>query len=373
MLGKATRQQSKDQNTSLVLRTIYDAGVLSRADIARITSLTRPTVSSIVGELIDMRLVTETGQGPSVGGKPPTLLEVDKNAWRILCVDIGNQEFRGALINLRGEIIERASVPATEQAGDQAVELVYRLIDELVSRSATPLLGIGVGTPGIIDPRAGVIRQAVNLRWHHLPLRQLLEERYRKPIHLANDSQAAALAEFVFGTPRKSRHLLLIKMGRGIGAGIVLNGELLYGDGFSAGEIGHVVVRPPDTLESIASTRTLLARARAAAGSDLTWGEFVRGAEAGDPHLREIAAEAGHYLGIAIAHLIAAFNIYNIVISGRVTEFGELLRETALETARRYALPMLVEDTNLTYSALGTDIVLLGCSSLILKHELGIV
>src|SRR5258706_10523118 len=105
MLEKATRQQSKDHNTSLVLRTIYEARSVSRADIARATALARPTVSTIVGELIHNRLVSEIGLGPSAGGKPPTMLEINKNAWRLLCLDIGNQEFRGALVNLPGEIM----------------------------------------------------------------------------------------------------------------------------------------------------------------------------------------------------------------------------------------------------------------------------
>src|SRR5437870_4376232 len=100
-LMKATREQIKNQNTSLVLRTIYRARAVSRAEIARLTDLTRPTVSSIVNDLMHMQLVTETGYGPSIGGKPPLMLEIDTNTLRILCVDIGNHEFRGALINLR--------------------------------------------------------------------------------------------------------------------------------------------------------------------------------------------------------------------------------------------------------------------------------
>lgn len=376
MLEKATRQQSKDHNTSLVLRTIYEARAVSRADIARATSLARPTVSTIVGELIDNKLVSEIGLGPSAGGKPPTMLEINKNAWRLLCVDIGNQEFRGALVNLRGEIMERAEMPSNNQTGDAALQLVYSLIDTLIGSSPASVLGIAVGAPGLIDPHERVIRQSVNLNWTNVPLGQLLEKRYDKPIYLANDSQAAALAEYTFGESRESNHLLLIKMGRGIGAGIILNRELFYGDSFSAGEIGQVVVRgenPPETLESIVSTRSLLQRAQKVAGDDLTWDQFAEAVVKGDSLLRPIVEEAGYYLGVAIAHLIASLNIHNIVISGRVTQFGDVLRQKAYEAAYKHVLPMMIEDTNLTYSTLDTDNVLLGCSSLILKHELGIV
>ncbi|MGH2627733.1 MAG: ROK family transcriptional regulator [Anaerolineales bacterium] len=376
MLQKATRRQSKDHNTGLVLRTIYLAGAISRADIARATTLTRPTVSSIVSHLMAMKLVAETGLAPSARGKPPTLLEVDKNAWRILCVDLAGRNFRGALVNLRGELMERDEAPVPEGSGGDALRGAYELIDRLAALSPAPLLGIGVGTPGLIDPERGVVREAVNLGWQDVPLRSLLEARYHKPVYLMNDSQAAALAEYAFGESRGSPHLLLIKIGRGIGAGIIVNGELFHGDGFGAGEVGQVVVHegdPPETLESLASTQALLRRARAVVGNGLSWGQLVRRVGRGDPDLRAVVSQAGAYLGLALAHLVAALDIRNIVISGRVRELGDVFLLAAHESAARRLLPALIEGTRLTYSALGSDIVLLGCSSSILKHELRIV
>jgi len=376
MLQKATRRQSKDHNAGLVLRTIYQAGAISRADIARATTLTRPTVSSIVSDLIAMKLVAERGPAASARGKPPTLLEVDKNAWRILCVDIAGRRFRGALVNLRGELMERGDVAAPEELGEEAVRQVYELIDGLAAVTPAPLLGIGVGTPGLIDPEKGVVRKAVNLGWQDVPLRALLEERYHKPIYLMNDSQAAALAEYAFGEPRDSPHLLLIKIGRGIGAGIIVNGELFHGDGFGAGEIGQVVAReadPPETLESLASAPALLRRARTVSGDGMPWERLVQRVRQGDPELRAVVSEAGASLGAALAHLVAAFNIHNIVISGRVSEFGDVFLAAAQHAAMRHVLPALIEDTRFSYSTLGSDIVLLGCSSSILKYELRIV
>src|SRR5574341_271225 len=174
MMQKATHEQIKNQNTDLVLRTIYQARSISRAEIARTTGLTRPTVSSIVGELMDMQLVTEIGYGPSVRGKPPLILELNANSRNILCIDIANHEFRGALVNLRGDIIHRSSLAAEDIAGDEAIDMVYRLIDQLMAASVVPLLGIGIGTPGLADPVRGIVRQAVNLAWRNLPLGDLL-------------------------------------------------------------------------------------------------------------------------------------------------------------------------------------------------------
>jgi len=223
-MKKATRQQSKDHNTRLVLKTIYDVGEISRADVARATHLTRPTVSSIVADLMAQQFVFETGQGPSAGGKRPTLLSVAPDNHHLMAADLGSQAFRGAILNLRGDIRQQLILPVEASNGEAALQLVYELLEVLTAVSPTPLLGIGIGTPGLVDASAGVIRHAVNLDWHDLPLAGLLAARYGAPIHLANDSHMAALAEYIFGAARDSQNLIVIKIGRGVGAGIVLHG-----------------------------------------------------------------------------------------------------------------------------------------------------
>lgn len=382
-MRKATRQQTRNHNTRLVLKTIYEQEGISRADIARATSLTRPTVSTIVSDLLHDQLVAETGLGPSAGGKPPTLLEVNTNAHRLLCLDLGSREFRGTLINLRGGVTERAHFATEGKTGQQALELVYRLVEHLRAVSPVPLLGIGIGTPGLVEPKTGVVRQAVNLDWHDLPLKARLEERFAIATYVANDSQAAAMGESTFGVGRDSRNLILIKIGQGIGAGIVLDGQPLYGDGFAAGEVGHVVVDDQGPrcscgnqgcLETFCSTRAIVRRASDLMRiEDLTWDGLVEAFGHGDQRTQDAVRQSGRYLGIAIANLIAAFNVHHIVLSGRVSHFGELFLQAAQTEARRRALPAMVDETTLSYSVLGEDVVVLGSSALVLKHELGIV
>ncbi|MEM7333191.1 MAG: ROK family transcriptional regulator [Chloroflexota bacterium] len=373
MSVKATRFQTKNHNNQLILKTIYHSAPISRAAVARSTLLTRPTVSSQVNDLIESGIVVEVGVGPSEGGKPPTLLDVDSNARNLICVDIGNQEFRGAILNLRGKIQESRTIPAENITGNDAVQQVYKLIDELVSISQRPILGIGIGTPGLINPELGIVRRSVNLDWTQLPLRQLLEERYQLPIHLGNDSQVAALAEFVFGRARDSKNVILIKVGQGIGSGIVLDGSLVLGDGYGAGEIGQVVVENIagnlSTLEAMASTRSLIKKAQKVLGFEATWSEIV---EHNSKEIKELLDKVGHYLGIAVANLIAAFNIHHIIISGRVSQIGESLLENICKTARQYTISTMADETTVEFSSLGNEIVLLGCSALILKNELGI-
>ncbi len=375
---KATRQQTKTHNSRLVLKTIYEANEISRADIARATHLTRPTVSTLAAELMDAGLVIETGPTPSTGGKPPTLLAVDADARQILCLDLGGQSFQGARVDLRGRLLDRVILPAGDMTGEAALQLTFDLIDRLIENASRSPMGISVGTPGLIEPRAGIVRQAIHLRWSHLPLRDQLAGRYQLPILVANDSHAAALGEYTFGPPTAGRNLVLVKTGQGIAAGVVLNGALFYGDGAGAGEIGQIVVEEgadgrPITLENQIGTRALLQRARQIAGPELNWPDFIEAVACGEPRLAALVREAAGFLGATIAQLIAVLNIQQVVISGRLTQFGESFREAIFQAALRRALAAQVEETTIRFSTLGQDLVILGCASMMIRQELGIL
>ncbi len=393
VLKKATRRQTKIHNTRLILKTIYQHGEMSRADIARATRLARPTVSNIVADLIEDKLVVETGRGSSAGGKRPTLINVDHKAHQLLCVDLGSQEFRGAIVDLRGEIIERISFPTHHKVKEDAIQLVYTLIDVLTETATAPLLGMGIGITGLTDSDQGIIRHSVNLGWVDLPLKSLLENRYRKPVHVANDSHMAALAEYTFGETRgSSNNLIAVKVGQGISAGIIIHGQPYYGDGFGAGEIGHVVVAKnaalcacghSGCLETISSTRAIVAKAQeiSAASPDsylatvenVDWDAILDALDAGDEAVQEMIAETERYLGVAIANLIGCFNIHHIIIFGRVSSFGDVFLSAVRNKVQQLILPELAASTEISLTTLSTDIVILGCSAMILYHELGVV
>jgi len=216
--AKATHAQTRQHNQRLVLRTVYDFGPISRAEVARSTGLTRTTVGDVVGELLDEGMVEEVGRGPSTGGKSPILLSIIGDARQVIGLDLGESVFSGALVNLRGDVRRVVEQPVDGRNGDAALDLVFGLVDELLSESTSTPLGIGVGTPGLVDTRTGTIRWAVNLDWQDLPLGGLLHERYGLPSNVANDSQAAALAEYTFGAEgQRAENLVTIKVGRGSG------------------------------------------------------------------------------------------------------------------------------------------------------------
>lgn len=394
--AKATRAQTKSHNKSLIFKTIYDHGQISRADVARVTHLTRPTVSSTVVELIEEGLVAEVGQGPSEGGKPPILLSVIEDSRHLIGIDLANSEFRGAVIDLRGKIIHRCALPVNDHDGEAALQLVYQLVDDLTAAVTSPLLGIGIGTPGLMNPDAGVVRKAVNLDWQDLPLRDLLAERYGLPVYIANDSQVAALGEFTFGRSQPTSSLVVVKVGRGIGAGIVIDGQLYYGDGNGAGEVGHIrvvdnglVCRCGNTgcLETVVSSRVLINQAKeimqqnpqsllhrfAASPAEVNTDVILLAFAAGDPDLQRVVATMGRYLGIALANLAGILNIKQIAIAGSLARFEAGLVDPARQEMHRWVQPTQANETSVTVANLGTDIVIFGAAALLLANELALV
>lgn len=380
-MKKATRAQTKQHNTKLILKTIYEQGDVSRADIARHTRLTRPTVSSLVAELIERQFVEEIGHGPSAGGKPPTLLNITQDAYYIVCLDLGGADIlRGALVNLQGEIIVRHEIPRPQTA---VLSQVHKLINLLLEGNETQLLGIGIGSPGLIDPIKGIVRNAVNLGWQDLPIKEMLQQAYQVPVYVANDSHISALAEYTFGETAANHNLIVIKVRQGVGAGILFNSEIFYGDGFGAGEIGHVRVVANDKvctcgnvgcLETVASTRAILAHAREALNlKDVTLASLTDLVNQQNKTAQAIVAQAGDHLGHAIAYLVGCFNIRQVIVSGAISVFGDSFLQIVHEAMSQSVLSTMASETEISYSQLGNDIVLLGCAAMVLQQELGIV
>jgi predicted NBD/HSP70 family sugar kinase len=372
---KATHAQTRAHNAALVLRALYDLGPISRADIARLTGLTRTSVGELVSDLEREGLAIDVGRGPSTGGKQPTLVALNANARTIITLDLAERTFTAALANLRGEIATRTSRDLDGRDGDDAVDLVHELIEEVRAAATTPILGIGVGTPGIVD-QGGTIRWAVRLDWQDLPLATILTERHGLPAVVANDSRAAAFATYLFKGDVRPANLVVVKVGRGIGAGIVLRDQLFGGDGEAAGEIGHVVVDPDGDachcgrygcLETVASAPAVLK----ASGETSLEALATRAAD-GDDGALGVVRTAGRALGGAIAHLVGALDVRQITLVGTVTALGEPWLEAIRHEAAGRSLAATGHETQIEDGGTGEDVTLLGACALLLTRELGL-
>jgi N-acetylglucosamine repressor len=375
--GKATQQHTKAHNDGLVLSTIYEAGAISRAAVARRTALSRTSVGDAVAELLARGLVDEIGLDRPRRGKPPILLRINPDARHLIGIDTSGSEFHGAVVNLRGEVRHQVSLPRESHSGAAALEIAYELLDRLVRAASAPLLGLGIGTPGLIDPQRGShVHWAVNLDWVDLPLRELLEQRYGLPVRVVNDSHAAAMGEYFFGSPHANGNLVVIKCEQGLGAGIVLEGRLLHGDASGAGEIGHLVLAPDGRpcrcgnhgcLETLASTSAVI---RAAGASDLCG--FLQAYREGLAPAREAVADAGRALGMAVAMLVSTLNVRDVVIAGNLTQVGEPLLQLIREQVLQRCLGALGRATEVRFSAIGADLTVLGAAAVLLHQELGL-
>jgi N-acetylglucosamine repressor len=397
VLKKATAQQLREHNQRLVLKAIYMGQATSRAAIAQTTDLARPTVSQIVGELLEEGLVHEQGPGESTGGKPPTLLGFTDDAYEIIGLHVGGRKTFGAVTDLRGRIRARADRPTDHTDDESALLGLCLVLDDLRARATRPLLGVGVSAPGLVDHHNGLVRYSTHLNWRDIPLRDRVAERCDDGIAVLvdNDTNLAALGERVFGVGGGLDNMVIVMAGtRGIGAGLILNGEIYHGVGGGAGEIGHAPVADNGVpcmcgrqgcLEAVASGWALVRRARELAGAhpgsvlsttaprDLTFEDLQQAVKHGNSAAVKLAEEAGRYLGLAVATLISTLNPQRVVIGGSMSDLGRPFFDSLQCTVRAQTLTLLIEETEIFPASLGADVNILGAVAQVLKSELGVV
>jgi predicted NBD/HSP70 family sugar kinase len=363
---KAAPSDARPRNRTLLLQALHADGPQSRADLARMSGLTPTTVSAVTAELIADGLISEFGRKASTSaGKPAILLAVEPDARHVIALDLSDDDvIEAAVVNLAGKIVSRRSQPRRGEIAKKATASIVRLAKDIAKSVERPLLGIGVATPGIVDDQ-GVVLTAAHVQWNNEPLAARLGEALGVPSYVANDANAAVLAEHsAVGTG--TENLLLVRVGGGVGAGVVIGGELFVGDHFAAGEIGHVVVDDEGALckcgrrgclEAVVSAPLLAQRL-----SGLSEVDRARSLEL-----------AGRHLGIALATLVGALNLSEIVLSGPMDLLDDRFRLAALETIRNRTFPTVGQHVTARFSSLGDDGVLLGAAALVLRNELGIV
>ena len=297
-------------------------------------------------------------------GKPATLVGIRPDGTTIVSLDLSDfQQLRGALVDLAGTITEHRSIPWDGRTGADALELVCDLAGGLAEGAGRQVLGVGVGSPGIIN-RRGVVVEAPNLGWYGLDLAGELGAVLGVGVHVANDANASALGEHTFGGST-GHGLLVITVGQGVGAGLLLDGNLLLGDHFAAGEIGHVMVIDPGEACACGRTGCLetvlaepLLRRRIAGATPAA--------------MRRVLAAAGRRLGIALAPVVSTLNLGEIVLSGPADLLDGPLREATVAELSRRTMPVVADHLSVRLSVLGDDLVLMGAAVLVLAGELGV-
>lgn len=361
-----------------LLNLIRDSGPLSRAMLARLSSLSKPTVSEQVNRLLAFGVAVETGQGEpaSRGGKRPTMVAFNADAGRVAGIAIGPETTRIALANLQGDPQVRTEIRTSPQQGPRRLlERIERAVAGLAARdgqAAGAIRTVGVGVPGRVDRTAGIALEAGNLgQWNHVDLRTPLESRFGCPVIVDNDVNVALVAELYHGAAQNADTAVLVRAGTGIGAAVAMNRTIHHGSHWAAGEVGHLAtdrpsrkgISPRGQLELVVGADQIRTRVRRAArksralrGRLREEGEisalFAADAE-GDPVAAEIAADVSHHLSVAVAHQVLAYDPDVVILSGEIFQY-------AVAGIRRFLAQTVPWSPLVELSDLGEEGVLIG-------------
>jgi glucokinase-like ROK family protein len=353
---------------------------ISRADMARELGLSRAAVSLIVNDLIALKVVREAADSPATGGRPAILLEMNPACGYVLGVDMGATHLGLVLADYAARVIAEHESPFDVSLGPeiclQQIDRDVRAFLKQNDFSMDDITSIGVGVPGpVVSKEGGVVAPPIMPGWDKFPIRTHLQELWGHPITLDNDAELGALGEWAYGAGRFEPNLLYVKVGYGIGAGLLLNGKIYSGATGSAGEIGHITVQvsgPRCTcgnqgcLEAIAGGRAIAQQAAQAIQSGrrtsmveiqplekLTTVHVAMEASKGDLVAQEIVMNAGQYLGIAIANLINVVNPGLIIVGGGVAQMGDLFLEPIRQAVKTRSLPAAARVVRITAAMLG--------------------
>lgn len=379
----------KSFNKHAALDLIRFSGTgMSRTDLADRMGLTRAAVSLIVKELLESKVVQEAESRSAPSGRPPIVLEVDPDCGLVGAIDMGATHMSIALADFTGRIHQESEFPFDIKDGPEvcltkASQNLQKML-EGQGLSTASLSAIGIGVPGPVITDAGmVVAPPIMPGWDRYPIRTSLEKMWKRPITLNNDAELGALGEWAYGAGRGEKNIAYIKVGSGVGAGLILNKQIYGGTMGAAGEIGHLTIDENGPLcncgnrgclEAFAGGHAIARQGQALAKSGkrtllaeiphdkINAYEVAEAARRGDLQAQEILRRAGTYIGIAIAGLINLFNPSVVIIGGGVAQVGDIMTVPIRQAVRERAMRASEQSVRITTGMLGRRSVLIGAT-----------
>jgi len=374
-------QNVKNINKHTILDLIrFTPGGISRVEIARRMDLTRAAVTANVNDLLATGIIREAESLNIPNGRPPVVLEINPTRGYVVGVDFGASHISLLVADLAAHALEETEVPLDISQGpavclEQADQYLRASLAK-AGLSLKDILAIGVGVPGPIVAEAGIVlAPPIMPGWDRYPIRDTLEKKWGCPVSLNNDAGLGAMGEWAAGAGRGERNLAYIKVGTGIGCGLLLDGQIYRGVSGSAGEIGHLTVDESGPtcscgnqgcLEALAGGRAIAIQAREAVRrgqrtllsntpsiESLTTREVAAAARNGDLLAQQILGRAGMFIGIALAGLVNLFNPGMVIIGGGVAQTGDILLEPIRQAVQRRSLPAATRAVRITTAMLG--------------------
>ena len=341
-----------------------------------------PTVIRIVDELMEDGLVKLTGKTAGKTGRPRQLLRYNQNGGMVIGIDLGGTSLYGALANIGGEVLGELSTSQHGLSAEENYSLVVQMIQSLVELSdqqKQPLLGIAIGVPGVTQARTGVVEWAPSLNWRKFSLKEQITECFRLPVVVENDVNLAVLGELWFGVGRGLRNLVLLSIGTGVGAGIVIDGMLYRGHNYASGEVGYFIPGIEDlgqqykrfgAMEEIISDIGLIKRARTLLSriqpemdlSSLTAKDIISAARRGETWANQLIDETADYLAMVIANIATLLDPDLIILGGGISSSADLLIPRILSRIEG----VIQHVPRLEASSLGARATVMGAISMVL-------
>lgn len=392
----ANKSLIKDMNTSTILQIVRTKGPISRAEISKLTGLNPATVSSNTAGLMELGLVRETGIGVSSGGRKPLLLELNPEAYYVVGVDMGTTDVAVGITDLEGHIHYKSTLPFGNATNPEEIMAIIgqaiRIVLDEAGIAHERMLGIGMGIHGLVDPDRGISLFAPAFQWKNVDVAELFSEQFGLPVSIDNDARVMALGEKWFGKAKAVSNFVFLNIGTGIGSGIYVNGELLKGAHYGAGEIGHIRIgshqeKPcfcgkTDCLSTVASgpalegiARTAAARGEAPKLAELSGGEpdaitgelIHQAAIQGDAYSTGLLDQAGRSIGDALSLVINLLNPEMVLIGGGVANGGDFIFQGIKEEIANRAMQHNIEQIYVGPAGLGDDCGIIGAATLILR------
>lgn len=371
----------KDLNMMSTLRQIRSHGLISRAQLADILRLNRSTITSIVNELLERKLVKEVGSGASKSGRPPTLIQFNNEIAYSVCVDMGSRQTKIYITDLGGKLFYEHSIDHCSKNPRAQIFRIIKIIKEKLAELPAKelgLFGIGIAVTGpVIDKK---IVSSHNLEWNDVPVYNYFSEEFDCPIIIDNDANAGLIAENYFGIAIGEQNFCYLRIGRGISAGIFVNGEVYRGSEGFAGRIGHMSVDKygkkcicgnRGCLETYVSEKALIERYLELTGSHASIDQFQTREifnliNQSDTNAMIALHEMAEYLGMGIANIINFLNPNLIVIGGSIASISSKLFNPLNNIVQQSKLALF--KGNIKFSSLGENSIRLGMISLVLDN-----
>lgn len=384
----------QELNRSIILKTIQDNGPISRSEIAKRNKISSTTVTAAVRKLIKQGLVCEEGIGVSSGGRKPILIRFSSDSKFIIAVAITNSAIKIAETNLEAKIKRMEIYPVNKLTGEKFIDYLLKSIGQFLEiySDLKKCIGISVTSPGIISVDKAVIHENTKLKLKNTPLKEIIEKQFKLKVWLENDTNAIVLAEKRFGAYKKSKNLIYITIGDGVGAGIVVDGHIFRGHSGGTGEFGHTSIDRngilcdcgnkgcienyinwsavySKILSSVAQGKqTMMLESTNGDIKQVTPSILLDALEKNDRLAKEIITETAAYLATGIINLVNLLNPDVIILGGKVAYNNHFLISEVKKIVFKQALTILTNKLEICSISLGKDFRIIASAAIPLKE-----